>query len=91
MANRPKGKRRAAGPSQSAPLRRPGVEGAEWTLEELADFLKVKPGTIASWISRGVEVPPFVRIGSITRWNESTVREWLRQREQTRRERNFEP
>jgi predicted DNA-binding transcriptional regulator AlpA len=60
------------------------------TPHQLADFLGVKPGTIYSWLSRGVDIPPPIKIGSVTRWQEKTVRQWIEAREKERKRRNFE-
>jgi len=60
------------------------------TPKELAEILNVKPGTIYSWLSRGVNMPPSVRIGGSTRWREKTVQGWIEQQEKERKKRNFE-
>jgi excisionase family DNA binding protein len=60
------------------------------TPSELATILAVKPGTIYSWLSRKVDVPPFVKIGGCLRWRESTVKAWVEAKEKARRHRNFE-
>ena len=57
---------------------------------QLAEILNVKPGTIYSWMSRGVELPPAIRIAGSTRWREETVMEWVAAKEKERRRRNFE-
>ncbi len=57
---------------------------------QLAEILGVKPGTIYSWLSRKVEVPPFVKVGSVTRWREKTVLSWIEAKEKERKRRNFE-
>ena len=57
--------------------------------QELAEILKVRPGTIYSWISRGVGVP-HVKIKGTIRFREKAVNEWLLKNEQERKERNFE-
>ena len=58
--------------------------------KELAALLNVKPGTVYSWISRGVDLPPFVKIGGSTRWQEKTVKDWVEAKERERKRRNFE-
>ena len=58
--------------------------------KQLADMLNVKPGTVYSWLSRGVDLPPFVKIGGSTRWREKTVMDWITARERERKRRNFE-
>ena len=60
------------------------------TPKQLAELLNVKPGTVYSWLSRGVDIPPSVRIGGSTRWQEKTVRGWIEVKEKERRKRNFE-
>ncbi len=57
--------------------------------KELAEALNVKPGTVYSWLSRGVDLPPFIRIGSCTRWREAAVKAWIDAKEKERRRRNF--
>ena len=57
---------------------------------ELAEILNVRPGTIYSWLSRGVDIPPFVKVGGCTRWREQAVKKWIEVREKERRHRNFE-
>ncbi len=57
---------------------------------ELAAILNVKPGTIYSWLSRGMDVPPFVKIGGSTRWRVRAVEQWIEAKERERKRRNFE-
>ena len=57
---------------------------------ELAGILNVKPGTVYSWLSRGVDLPPFVKVGGSTRWQEKTVKDWIEKKERERKRRNFE-
>jgi|PlaIllAssembly_1097288.scaffolds.fasta_scaffold1442845_1 excisionase family DNA binding protein len=57
--------------------------------QELAEALNVRPGTIYSWLSRGVDIP-YVKIGGSVRFREKAVMEWLLQKERERRRRNFE-
>jgi excisionase family DNA binding protein len=56
---------------------------------ELADLLGVKPGTIYSWLSRGVDVP-HVKIAGTVRFREKAVMDWLLKKEQEKKKRNFE-
>jgi excisionase family DNA binding protein len=56
---------------------------------ELANLLGVKPGTIYSWLSRGVDVP-CVKIAGTVRFREKAVMDWLLQKENQRKRRNFE-
>jgi excisionase family DNA binding protein len=58
--------------------------------KQLAEILNVKSGTVYSWISRGVDMPPSVRIGGSTRWQEKTVRVWIEKKEKERKRKNFE-
>jgi len=59
------------------------------TPSELARFLSVRPGTIYSWISRGVDIP-HVKIEGTVRFREEAIQAWLLEREQARKKRNFE-
>ena len=56
---------------------------------ELAEILNVKAGMVYSWLSRGVEMPPSIKIAGSTRWQEKTVRAWIEHKERERRKRNF--
>ena len=58
--------------------------------KELAEALNVKPGTVYSWLSRGVDLPPFVKISGTTRWQEKTVKAWIERREKEWKRRRFE-
>jgi excisionase family DNA binding protein len=58
--------------------------------KELAEILNVKCGTVYSWISRGIDMPPFVKIGGSSRWRERTVQAWIEAKESEKRKRNFE-
>jgi len=58
--------------------------------KDLAALLGVKPGTIFSWMSRGVELPPSVRIAGTTRWRQEVVQDWILKKEKEKRRRNFE-
>ncbi len=57
---------------------------------ELARILQVKPGTIFSWLSRGADLPPSIRIAGTTRWRPETVAKWLEKKEKERKHKNFE-
>ena len=57
--------------------------------QELAEALNVRPGTVYSWLSRGVDIP-HVKIGGSVRFREKAVMEWLLQKERKRRRRNLE-
>jgi len=59
------------------------------TPSELARFLSVRPGTIYSWISRGIDIP-YVKIGGTVRFREEAIQAWLLEKEQARKRGNFE-
>lgn len=56
---------------------------------QLAELLGVRPGTIYSWLSRGVDVP-HVKIAGTVRFREKSVMDWLQEKERERKRRNFE-
>ena len=56
---------------------------------ELADLLGVKPGTIYSWLSRGVDVP-HMKIAGTVRFREKAVMDWLLNKEREWKRRHFE-
>jgi excisionase family DNA binding protein len=56
---------------------------------QLAEILNVRPGTIYSWLSRGVDVP-HVKIAGTVRFREKAVMNWLMEKERERKRRNFE-
>ena len=60
------------------------------TPKDLAEILNVKSGTIYSWLSRGVSLPQYVKIGGSTRWREKTVQKWIEAKEKERKKGNFE-
>lgn len=57
---------------------------------DLANILRVKPGTVFSWLSRGVDLPPCVKISGTTRWRPEVVKKWIEQKEKEKWRRNFE-
>jgi len=61
-----------------------------WGMKEYSQFVGIKPSTVFSQICRGVDMPPFIKIGSITKWRPEAVREWIRKKEEERRKKNFE-
>jgi excisionase family DNA binding protein len=56
---------------------------------QLAEILNVRPGTIYSWLSRGVDIP-HVKIAGTVRFREKAVIDWLMEKERERKRRNFE-
>ena len=56
---------------------------------QLAEILNVRPGTIYSWLSRGVDIP-HVKIAGTVRFREKAVTDWLLQKERERKRSNFE-
>ncbi len=56
---------------------------------QLADLMEVKPGTIYSWISRGIDIP-YIKVAGTLRFNERSIQEWLKKKEMERKRRNFE-
>jgi predicted DNA-binding transcriptional regulator AlpA len=57
--------------------------------KQLAEILSVKPGTVYSWLSRGIDLPPFIKISGSTRWREKAVMDWITAREKERKRKNF--
>jgi len=56
---------------------------------ELATILNVRPGTVYSWISRGIDIP-HVKVGGTVRFREKAIQDWLLKKEQEQKRRNFE-
>ena len=56
---------------------------------ELAEILRVRPGTVYSWLSRGVDIP-HIKIAGTVRFRERAVQDWLSKKEQEKKKRNFE-
>jgi len=59
------------------------------TPSQLAEALGVKPGTIYSWLSRGIPLP-HVKISGTIRFREKAVQDWLLEKERARKKRNFD-
>jgi excisionase family DNA binding protein len=59
------------------------------TPSQLAEILGVRPGTIYSWLSRGIDIP-HVKIMGTVRFREKAVQDWLLKKELERKKRNFE-
>lgn len=55
---------------------------------QLAEILGVRPGTIYSWLSRGVDVP-HVKIAGTVRFREKAVMDWLLKKEQEKKEKGL--
>lgn len=68
-----------------------GVRGMEKLLNpsQLAEILGIRPGTIYSWLSRGIPIP-HVKIAGTIRFREKAVEQWLLIKEKERKRRNFE-
>jgi len=56
---------------------------------QLAEILNVRPGTIYSWLSRGLDIP-YVKIAGTVRFREKAVMDWLTEKEREKKRRNFE-
>ena len=56
---------------------------------QLSEILGVRPGTVYSWLSRGVDIP-HVKIAGTVCFREKAVMDWLLKREQEKKRRNFE-
>jgi excisionase family DNA binding protein len=56
---------------------------------QVAEILGVRPGTIYSWLSRGIDIP-HVKIGGTIRFIEKEVMDWLMKKESERKRRKFE-
>lgn len=54
------------------------------TVQEVADLLRVSPGTIRAWIAKG-EGPPMMRFGKQIRYRPERVMEWVEQQERAKR------
>lgn len=49
------------------------------TVDDLSAWLQVKPRTIYQWVHEGYI--PVVKLGSLVRFDQASVREWVRKRE----------
>jgi len=56
---------------------------------QLAEVLGVRPGTIYSWLSRGVDIP-HVKIEGTVRFREKAIETWILEREREKKRKNFE-
>jgi excisionase family DNA binding protein len=59
------------------------------TIKELSDLLRVRPGTVYSWLSRGVDLP-HIKIEGTVLFRELAVKQWLLDKETERKRRRFE-
>ena len=56
---------------------------------ELAEILGVRPGTVYSWLSRGVDIP-HIKIEGTVRFREKAIEAWILEREREKKRKNFE-
>lgn len=59
------------------------------TPAQLAETLNVKPGTIYSWLSRGVPIP-HVKIAGTVRFREKAILQWIEKEERAGKKKRFE-
>jgi len=59
------------------------------TVKELAEALRVKPGTVSSWLSRGVDIP-HIKIEGLVLFRLTAINAWLLARETAKKQRRFE-
>ena len=57
--------------------------------KDMAAIFNVKDGTFYSWMSRGVDLPPCVKISGSTRWREEIVKKWIQKKEAEKKRRDF--
>jgi hypothetical protein len=57
--------------------------------QKLAEIQKVRPGTVYSWISRGVDIP-HLKIAGTVRFREGAVMDWILQKERAKKRKKFE-
>lgn len=53
------------------------------TVDQVAEWLQVKPRTIYQWVHEGYI--PVIKLGSLVRFDEASIGKWLRTRETTGR------
>ena len=56
---------------------------------DLANMLAVMPGTVYSWLSRGLDIP-HLKISGTVRFRPSAIDAWLLEKEKARKVGNFE-
>jgi predicted DNA-binding transcriptional regulator AlpA len=71
-------------------MKTPDDSESLWGPKECSAFLNIKVGTLFSHLSRGSDLPPFIKIGSQTRWRPSVVRSWVEAKEKEQKRRNFD-
>ena len=49
------------------------------TVDEVAQWLQVKPRTIYQWVHEGYI--PVIKLGALVRFDQTSVMDWLRKRE----------
>jgi predicted DNA-binding transcriptional regulator AlpA len=57
---------------------------------QLAEIFGVKVGTVFSWLSRGVDLPAYVKIAGTARWRPEVVQQWIEKKEKEKRRKNFQ-
>jgi excisionase family DNA binding protein len=50
------------------------------TVKEVAEMLKVKPGTVNQWMFRGIKLP-FFKLGGTIRFKRSSIEAFIKERE----------
>ena len=61
--------------SNEAAQQKTPVETPWMTVEEVAAYLTVSPGTVRNWVSQ--EYIPFARRGRVVRFHRNRIDEWL--------------
>ena len=59
------------------------------TPKQLAEVLNVRPGTVYAWLSRDLGIP-YVKISGTVRFRERAVMDWILEKENARKKKNFE-
>ena len=49
------------------------------TIDDLAEWLQVKPRTIYQWVHEGYI--PVIKLGAMVRFDRASVKEWVKKRE----------
>lgn len=61
----------------------PAVAMMFLTVQEVADLLRVSPGTVRAWAAKG-EGPPSIRFGKQIRYRPEKVEKWVQEQERLR-------